>query len=199
MVYNFSVTPPELYYNDGSKVPNGLVAAKMNWGTNFPTITNTETCITLRNIDELSNNDCNKYSDKTSIALSYICEARNFITTVEGPLDNPGKACVFPFKLEAGGEWQHSCLYDPLPNNKWNVWCATKVDDDGVMVPDEVGNCDDERNTAYDGPDADNTCKLPFFYDGRWYENCTLYPRDDYWCATKVDPVSREMLDGKFF
>ena len=73
-----------------------------------------------------------------------------------------------------------------------------KVDGDGVMIEGEAGNCEDERNTAYDGPDADNTCKLPFFYDGRWYENCTLYPRDDYWCATKVDPNSRQMIDRKF-
>ena len=33
-------------------------------------------------------------------------------------------------------------------------------------------------------PDADNTCKLPFFYNGVWFENCTLSPKDDYWCPT---------------
>ena len=71
----------------------------------------------------------------------------------------------------------------------------TQVDAEGVLT--EKGNCDDERNTAYDGPDADNTCKMPFFWDGRWYENCTLYPRDDYWCATKINPDTREMLDGE--
>ena len=32
--------------------------------------------------------------------------------------------------------------------------------------------------------DADNTCKLPFFYNGVWFENCTLAPKDDYWCPT---------------
>ena len=32
--------------------------------------------------------------------------------------------------------------------------------------------------------DADNTCKLPFFYNGVWFENCTLTPKDDYWCPT---------------
>ena len=72
----------------------------------------------------------------------------------------------------------------------------TQVDAEGVLT--EKGNCDDERNTAYDGPDADNTCKMPFFWDGRWYENCTLYPRDDYWCATKINPDTREMLDGEW-
>ena len=40
--------------------------------------------------------------------------------------------------------------------------------------------------------DADNTCKMPFFLDGIWYENCTLYPRDKFWCPTEVDPTTRE-------
>ena len=69
------------------------------------------------------------------------------------------------------------------------------MDAEGVVTA--KGNCDDERNTAFDGPDADNTCKMPFFWDGRWYENCTLYPKDDYWCATKINPDTREMLDGE--
>ena len=195
MTYNLSEETPSLYYKDGSKVPSGLIAAKLNWATDFPlTNDSSRTCVTLQQIDQLSNNDC-QFTDKDSRALSYICEARPF-TTVEGPLENPGKACLFPFKKSADGDWHHSCVYDPLPDNKWNIWCPTKVDGDGVMVDGEVGNCDDERNTAYDGPDADNTCKLPFFYDGRWYENCTLYPRDDYWCATKVDPVTREMVNS---
>lgn len=25
-----------------------------------------------------------------------------------------------------------------------------------------------------------------------WYENCTLYPMDEYWCPTVVDPKTRE-------
>jgi len=32
------------------------------------------------------------------------------------------------------------------------AWCATAVDNNGVMLPNSVGNCDDERNVAYDGP-----------------------------------------------
>ena len=197
MSYNLTELEPSLYYKDGSKVPSGLIAAKLSWSNGYPLTNDTSrTCISLQDISSLSNNDC-EYADKDSRALSYICEARPF-TTVAGPLDNPGKACVFPFRRSAGGAWHHSCVYDPLPDNKWNIWCPTAVDAEGVLVDGEAGNCEDERNTAYDGPDADNTCKLPFFYDGRWYENCTLYPRDDYWCATKVDPVSRQMIDRKF-
>ena len=74
------------------------------------------------------------------------------------------------------------------------------------MLPDSKGICVDERNTAYGGAglswffslsiinnlsnvflkkknilkyhlDADNTCKIPFFLEGVWYENCTLGDR----------------------
>ena len=199
MMYNLTTSPASLMYKDGSAVPAGLVSAKLQWNTNYPTSDASDTCVTVQNLDKLSNNNCTMFTDKTSTALSYVCEARSDINTVDGPLEKPNKVCVFPFKIEAGGPWKHSCQYDPLPKNKWNIWCATKVDDQGVMIDGEQGNCEDERNTAYDGPDADNTCKLPFFYDGRWYENCTLYPRDNYWCATKVDPVTREMLNCELY
>ena len=127
MDYSFDGDNPKIYYKDGSLVPQGLVDAKLNWLTGHPTTTDTETCITLQQLDKISNNDCNKYSDKNSLALSYICEARSFVSTVDGPQDNAGKVCIFPFKKESGGAWHHSCLYDPLPENKWDVWCATQV------------------------------------------------------------------------
>ena len=127
MDYSFDGDNPQIYYKDGSLVPQGLVDAKLNWLTGHPTTTDTETCITLQQLDKISNNDCNKYSDKNSLALSYICEARSFVSTVDGPQDNAGKVCIFPFKKESGGAWHHSCLYDPLPENKWDVWCATQV------------------------------------------------------------------------
>ena len=127
MDYNFDGDNPQIYYKDGSLVPQGLVDAKLNWLTGHPTTTDTETCITLQQLDKISNNDCNKYTNKSLLALSYICEARSFVSTVDGPQDNAGKVCIFPFKKEAGGSWHHSCLYDPLPENKWDVWCATQV------------------------------------------------------------------------
>ena len=127
MDYSFAGDSPQIYYKDGSQVPQGLVDAKLNWLSGHPTTTEIETCITLQQLDKISNNDCNKYSDKDALALSYICEARSFVSTVDGPQDNAGKVCIFPFKKEAGGAWHHSCLYDPLPENKWDVWCATQV------------------------------------------------------------------------
>ena len=40
--------------------------------------------------------------------------------------------------------------------------------------------------------DAGNTCKFPFFHDGIWHENCTLHPRNNYWCPTQVNHTTRE-------
>ena len=202
MEYREDVDPPALFYKDGSQVPSGLVSSKLTWKSGFPTTQSNHSCVTLQDIDQLTNSNCD-FSNKSVTSLSYICEARP-TTTVQGLLENPGKACVFPFKLKPDGEWQHSCVYDPLPDNRWDVWCPTQVDSEGVVLVDTegmrlegtVGDCEDERNTVYDGPDADNTCKMPFFFDGRWYENCTLYPRDNYWCPTKVDPVTREIVDS---
>jgi hypothetical protein len=42
--------------------------------------------------------------------------------------------------------------------------------------------------------DADTTCKIPFFMNGIWYRNCTMYPRERYWCPTQVDPITRIQL-----
>ena len=127
MSYNLSELVPALYYKDGSKVPSGLITAKLSWTTGYPLTSDpSQTCITLQHISSLSNNDC-QFGDKDSRALSYICEARPS-TTVDGPLENPGQACVFPFRRTAGGAWHHSCVYDPLPDNKWNIWCPTKAE-----------------------------------------------------------------------
>lgn len=41
--------------------------------------------------------------------------------------------------------------------------------------------------------DADNFCKLPFFHNGVWYDECMMEPKDDYWCPTEVDSDTREM------
>ena len=142
---------PVLFYKDGSQVPRGLVSASLNWKTSYPTTGADETCVTLQDLDKISNNDCTGFSNGTLPHLSYLCEARPF-TTLDG--DVPNKACHFPFKLEAGGDWHHSCVYKSLPEGKSHVWCPTKVDADGVVVKGETGVCDDERNTAYDGPGA---------------------------------------------
>lgn len=45
-------------------------------------------------------------------------------------------------------------------------------------------------------PVDEPTCKFPFFRSGVWYEQCTLQPREKFWCPTKVDPATREQLVG---
>ena len=39
-----------------------------------------------------------------------------------------------------------------LPQGLDYVWCATEVDASGVMKAGKLGECDDERNTAFAGP-----------------------------------------------
>ena len=64
-----------LYYRDGSRVPAGLVSAKLDWRSGHPTSDTNNSCVTLQNIDQLTNTDCD-FSDKSQASLSYICEAR---------------------------------------------------------------------------------------------------------------------------
>ena len=180
-----------LVYLDGSRVPAGLMA----WAAARPTTGQNDTCVTMVQQNKLSNSECDQFSGSGQPALSFVCEARPATTTDQGEVTHA--ACVFPFKEEAGGSWRHSCVYDDsLGPGKSRAWCPTQLDSDGVVVAGQTGDCDDERNTAYAGPDADNTCKLPFFYEGVWYENCTLSPREGWWCPTEVDPVTREMTDS---
>ena len=62
------------------------------------------------------------------------------------------KVCIDTGTKIGRGEWQHSCIYDKKDNGGDHVWCATSVDDNGVMIQEEVGDCVDERNTVYAGP-----------------------------------------------
>ena len=190
-----------LLYRDGSTVPPGLTKdlSGLEWKTDFPIINESMPCVNFVEKGYVINNGCDGYSDGVASNLSYICEARPF-TTIDG--DDTFKPCHFPFKKTPESDFIHSCVYDT------KVWCATEVDENGVVKKGKTGICEDERNTAYAGPGnmtkieflfvhiygisgADTTCKLPFFLDGIWYENCTLYPREWHWCPTEVDPKNR--------
>ena len=76
---------------------------------------------------EIMNKDCGEYPNSTQL-LTYVCEARPFNT-------KEGKACHFPFKVNATSKLYHSCVYDFVEGKK-KVWCATKVDENGIMVSD---------------------------------------------------------------
>ena len=134
-----------LGYRDGSEVPSGLVT----WLPGYPSTHPDNTCITLQEGDKITNNNCQGFSNNTGPFLSYVCEALP-LTTIAG--DAPHKACHLPFRLEPGGELLHSCVYGQKKDGSKDVWCPTKVDDDGVVVKGETGECEDERNTVYDGP-----------------------------------------------
>ena len=178
-----------LTYRDNSAVPAGLATHPKGLKWSSTPVGGAGTCVNWENKMEMSIMACDGYSDSSSL-LSYVCEAKP-MTTTDTFLD-----CPFPYKLETNSSWSHSCQYAIDSNNKPYAWCPTQLDSEGVAVPDQVGLCDDERNTAYAGPDADNTCKIPFFFNGVWFENCTLYPHDTFWCPTEVDEKTREM-DGK--
>ena len=147
-----------MIYRDGSAFPGGLIPATststlkaFTWAANYPEASENKTCVTIMEKTKFGNNDCGGFSNSSSaVNLAYVCEARPFTTEKFGP--NPGRSCYFPFKLEVGGEWQHSCIYDKKDNGADHVWCATSVDDNGVMIQEEVGDCVDERNTVYAGP-----------------------------------------------
>ena len=49
-----------------------------------------------------------------------------------------GQECYFPFTYQ--GITYENCTTDPLNNDSPNAWCATEIDEDGVMV--EEGECD---------------------------------------------------------
>ena len=98
-----------LTYRDGSPFDESLIDATQNgfaWSATYPDGSDTNICVVLQNKQEFANVNCSGLA--TGDTMSYICEARPFVT-VDG-LD-PNKTCVFPFKIDASDVWHHSCIY----------------------------------------------------------------------------------------
>ena len=114
--------------------------------------------------------------------LGYICEARPTVTVGGAESDIP---CLFPYKILPGDDWHTSCVYDSYGNE--GAWCATEVDEDGIMIGGKWGTCQDERTIAYRGDGVGKFCKLPFLYDRVWYDKCKIEPREELWCPTELD------------
>ena len=49
-------------------------------------------------------------------------------------------------------------------------WCATDLDDFGVMKVDKFKTCFDEDKITYDGGSEAQPCELPFLMDRQYYE-----------------------------
>jgi hypothetical protein len=141
----------DILYRDGSTFPGDLMPTSLSWKDGYPKADGNKSCVTILDKEKLGNVDCEGFSEGASPTfLAYICEARPFTTEKVAP--NPGRSCHFPFRLEAEGEWHHSCMYERRENGNNYVWCPTSVDAEGVMIEEGVGECSDERNTAIGGP-----------------------------------------------
>ena len=140
----------KLYYRDGSEVSPTFIDITdgLQWDS-APDVDPAKTAVNFVSLGKIGNSLPDGFSDGVRPSLSYICEARPY-TTLGG--DDPGKACHFPFKVNATSAWYHSCVYDKDVLDRDLVWCATEVDAEGVMVPGKRGICDDERRTAVSGP-----------------------------------------------
>ena len=98
-----------------------------------------------------------------------------------------GRKCVFPFEFR--GLAHDACTVHGNKNAKERRWCATKVDDAGVMeIWSECGRqCPTEEGCwATNG----KKCILPYTFGGITHDVCTIHASPDqenYICSTKVD------------
>jgi len=105
-----------------------------------------------------------------------------------------GRRCVFPFKYR--GKTYNSCTNDGTTNGQ--PWCAYEIQRDGNAVPGKWEDCDpsvcqvSEACLTESGPDAGNSCKFPFRFNGQTYYSCARYTWSGqdygkYWCSTMTD------------
>merc|ERR1711970_1069364 len=119
---------------------------------------------------------------------------RSLNTRVPNPCStHTGDQCVFPFTYQ-GVEYLR-CTYADSPT----PWCATQVDDAGVVVTNRWGDCDTgslsscepetisvPSCTTESGPYSNEPCVFPFRYNGITYTSCTSQDRSAAWCSTKT-------------
>ncbi|TRY78180.1 hypothetical protein TCAL_06223 [Tigriopus californicus] len=141
---------------------------------------------------KLVNTPCQGYSDGDITGhgtLGYLCEARPTEAISE---DGAVKVCHFPFGFN--NATYHGCVGPDVadPECAAHSWCATKVDENGLMVPGKWAFCSDERSMAYSQLEG-HYCSVPFLMNKRYYETCTRQTLDPntrmehYWCASKLD------------
>ena len=74
---------------------------------------------------------------------------------------------MFPFKRKKGKKAYEMCTWDGDRKSFKGAWCATKTDDDGVVVKGRYGYCqyhhtDTPLESAKECPIADGKFCLPF-------------------------------------
>jgi len=105
-----------------------------------------------------------------------------------------GRRCVFPFTYK--GKTYKSCTLDETSNGK--PWCAYETQRDGNAVPNKWEDCDSsvcqvaKACLTESGPDAGNSCKFPFRFNGQTYNSCARFTWSGqnygkYWCSTMTD------------
>jgi len=99
-----------------------------------------------------------------------------------------GDKCVFPFTYK--GVEYYQCTYADSPT----PWCATQVDNAGIVVTNRWGDCDTGSlsscqseiiSTPSCTTDA-GECVFPFRYNGIVYTSCTTVDKDFPWCSTNT-------------
>ena len=180
----------------------------------FPAVTFCPRGATKYSIVERLGNLLDLNADKTK---EKILPLRNALIqhTVGYPLDlscskqcvtELGNLCIFPFKFN--GIVNDKCIEEKM--NKFI--CPTKLDENGETINGISGQKYEECTYNCNIPcvTKDNkTCKFPFKYHGRSYNNCT---RDKYmpnwnkykwkkgkpWCASKVNETNYVIEKGYY-
>jgi len=144
-------------------------------------------------------------STKIFIFFVHVFTSKSF---VKGQCSVESNRCDFPFPEE--DTTHSSCQKDNLiiDGTSNDHYCYSQVDNSSVF-----GICDGQCFDDDDGTpiefETDDTmaifcktkpspCQFPFVWQGVSYNSCTSEGREFLWCATSVNPTTREMVDNRW-
>ena len=172
-----------IMYNDKTRAYY-LESLEEDQGGSISKVSNSYTgkaCISFTISGKIKATVCEDFTNSKE-PVGYICEAR-IIHTIEGP--STGKVCQLPFTLDGSINY-HSCVYNQTARYSW---CPTKLGLNGEILPENVGNCPDEREITYKGPGSGKMCNFPFLHNRVWYDTCAFLPKPELWCPTILNPT----------